>query len=253
MIGSMNMFNRFKFSMNPKSYINFINDRFKKAIIYLLIISTVVGIVESIKFVTIFSEIEESFEKTLKKDELEFEMVDGILNFKSRTFKDEEGQFLLLIDTDKSLKDIDSLRSITVHKEAVTVFLKDGFMLKSNKDKKIHTYSELGLDKINIDNNTLINLMSSFKFIKYIIIPIVIIGEFIIILIYALIVSLVGFLNVLFSRRKMSYKNIFKLSIYSLTLPIIINIILPVDRYIVLVGGFMIIMALNYINFYEDK
>lgn len=252
MANKLNMINRFKFSMNPKSYLNFINDKFGKAVLYLLIISVVIGSIESIKAIMLFSTVEKSFQNALKDEDLKFELKDGVLNFESSQLKEEEGQFLLLIDTDKSIEELDSLRSITVHKEVVTVFLKDGFMFKSDSDKKTYKYSEIGLDRVYIDNNILINLISNLKFVKFIIIPLVIIAEFISMLINAFLISIVGVLNVLFSRRKMSYNNIFKLSIYSLTLPLLINMIFPAEGYVVLIGGFMLILAINYINFYKE-
>lgn len=251
MTNKLNMITRFKSSMNPKRYNNLINDKLKKAFLYLLLLSVIIGSIESIKVITMMSSVEKSFQNALRNKELEFEMVDGILNFKSVTFKEEEGQFLLLIDTEKELVDIDSLRSKTVHKDVVTLFLKDGFMFKSESNVRIYKYSELGLDKVYIDNNKIINIINNFKFLKLIMIPIIIIAEYISMIINSFLISMVGVLNVLFSRRKMSFSNILKLSIYSLTMPVIFNIILPIDRYVVLIGGFIIIVALNYININE--
>jgi hypothetical protein len=180
-------------------------------------------------------------------------MVKGILHFNASSLKVEEGSYLLLIDTNKELKDIDLLRSITVHKDEGIVLLKDGFMLKRESGERSLKYSELGLDELYIDNNSLINIIDKFKFIKFILIPIVIIVEFISILMYVFLISIVGGLNTIFSRRKLSYINILKFSSYSVTLPVLLNIIFPIERYIVLIGGFIIIFSLNYINYYQGK
>lgn len=248
----LNMINRFKFSMNPKRYKNFINDRLQKAILYLLIMSTLIGLIQSIKVIVAFSDIKKSFENALREDEFKFEMENGILDFEASSLKIEEGQYLLLIDTNKELKDIGLLRSVIVHKNESIVLLKDGLVIKRESGERTLKYSDLGND-LYIDNNSLINTIDKFSFLKFIFIPIAILIEFISILIYALLVSIVGVLNILFSRRKVSFSDIFKLSIYSLTIPLLLNSIFPIQRYIVLIGGFMLILALNYLNYYEKK
>lgn len=250
---NLNMIDRLKFSINPKSYINFINDKFQKAILYLLLISIFIGFIQSIEAIVAFSSVEKITINALKEDNAKFEMVNGILDFNASSLKVEDGPYLLLIDTNRELKDIDLLRSVTVHKNEGIVLLKDGFMLKRESGERTLKYSDLGLDELYINNNSLINIIDKFKFIKFILIPIIIILEFIMILMYVFLISIVGGLNTIFSRRKVSYTNILKLSSYSVTLPLLLNIIFPIQRYIVLIGGFIIIFALNYINYYQDK
>ena len=180
-------------------------------------------------------------------------MKNGLLSFKSSPIKEEEGQVLLYIDTNKNLDELESLRSITVHKEMVTVLLKDGFMIKGGSENIIGKYSELGLDKIDFDNNFVISLLEKFDVIKYIIIPIIIIFNFVQLIIQALLISLVGLLSSLLGNKKVSYNELLKLSLYAVTLPAIINLIYPIGGYFILIGGIILMFGLTYISVYNEK
>ena len=245
--------NIFTFSMRPKKYIYLIKEKLSKAFIYVLLLSVILGIIQGCMSIYVISNVEKTVEIFLKQDELKFEMKDGILNFPASPLKEEEGQTLLYIDTTKSLDDLDSIRNITVHKEEVTVILKDGVMTKFNSEQSTFKYSDYGLDKININNDIVITALNKIYIIKYFIIPFVIIVKFIQLLMWALMISLVGVVNNLISPKKIKYKKIFALSIYAITLPALINLIYPIGALSVLIGGFTLMFGINYINYYDNK
>ena len=84
---------------------------------------------------------------------------------------------------------------------------------------------DLGLDKIDFDNAFVIAALEKVGIVKYIIIPIMIIINFVQLIIYSLLISLVGLLSNLIGNRKISYRELFNLSLYAVTLPAIINLI----------------------------
>ena len=221
------MRNKFIFSINPKKYVYLNKEKLSKAFLYVLLLSVIIGLVQGVMGAVLISGIEKTTKMILEEDEVQFEMKDGVLDFKNSPLKEEEGQALLYIDTNKDIDDLDSLRSITVHKDTVTVLLRDGFMVKSGSESVTQKYSDLGLDLINFNNDFVISIIEKLDIVKYIIIPIMIVVNFVQLLMYALFISLMGILSNLISNRKMSYNRVFNLALYSVTLPTIINLIYP--------------------------
>ena len=241
------MRNKFIFSINPKKYVYLNKEKLSKAFLYVLLLSVIIGLVQGVMGAVLISGIEKTTKMILEEDEVQFEMKDGVLDFKNSPLKEEEGQALLYIDTNKDIDDLDSLRSITVHKDTVTVLLRDGFMVKSGSES-VTKYSDLGLDLINFNNDFVISIIEKLDIVKYIIIPIMIVVNFVQLLMYALFISLMGILSNLISNRKMSYNRVFNLALYSVTLPTIINLIFPIGVYSILIGGIILMFGLSFIN-----
>lgn len=242
------MRNKFIFSINPKTYVYLNKEKLSKAFLYVLLLSVIIGLVQGVMGAVLISGIEKTTKMILEEDEVQFEMKDGVLDFKNSPLKEEEGQALLYIDTNKDIDDLDSLRSITVHKDTVTVLLRDGFMVKSGSESVTQKYSDLGLDLINFNNDFVISIIEKLDIVKYIIIPIMIVVNFVQLLMYALFISLMGILSNLISNRKMSYNRVFNLALYSVTLPTIINLIFPIGVYSILIGGIILMFGLSFIN-----
>lgn len=242
------MRNKFIFSINPKKYVYLNKEKLSKAFLYVLLLSVIIGLVQGVMGAVLISGIEKTTKMILEEDEVQFEMKDGVLDFKNSPLKEEEGQALLYIDTNKDIDDLDSLRSITVHKDIVTVLLRDGFMVKSGSESVTQKYSDLGLDLINFNNDFVISIIEKLDIVKYIIIPIMIVVNFVQLLMYALFISLMGILSNLISNRKMYYNRVFNLALYSVTLPTIINLIFPIGVYSILIGGIILMFGLSFIN-----
>ena len=239
---------KFIFSINPKKEVYLNKEKLSKAFLYVLLLSVIIGLVQGVMGAVLISGIEKTTKMILEEDELQFEMKDGVLDFKNSPLKEEEGQALLYIDTNKDIDDLDSLRSITVHKDTVTVLLRAGFMVKSGSESVTQKYSDLGLDLINFNNDFVISIIEKLDIVKYIIIPIMIVVNFVQLLMYALFISLMGILSNLISNRKMSYNRVFNLALYSVTLPTIINLIFPIGVYSILIGGIILMFGLSFIN-----
>ena len=80
-----------------------------------------------------------------------------------------------------------------------------------------------------------------------------IIINFVQLIIYSLLISLVGLLSNLIGNRKISYRELFNLSLYAVTLPAIINLIYPIGGYFILVGGIILMFGLSYIFLNNEK
>lgn len=242
-----NYINRFKASIKPRRYGELVGDSYSKVIIYLMILAVIFGGIQGFTSLTVVSVIQDSIHETFKDEKVNFEMKDGRLNFIGSPYKIEEGQVLLLVDTDKSVSEVDSLRNITVHKELSTVFLSDGLMVKNGANEYTYRYNELGLDKVSFTNQSIVTAIDNFGFIKYFIVPILIIANLVSMLLYIFMISLAGLISVKLNKQDLPYSLIFKLSIYAITLPMVVSLIFPLGRYAVLIGGIILIFGLNFV------
>ena len=240
-------FKDFIFTIKPKKYIELMNRKFLRAFMHIIVVALILGLIQGCISIGLFTSVEKIFTEGLKSEELNFELKDGILNFKNSPYKEEEGQLLLLIDTDKNVNEIDSLKNIIVHKEVVSVFLKDGILIKNGEEKISITYDELGLSKEYLDNKILLEQIEKLKIVKYLLIPIAIVMQFILLIICGLLVSLVGVLSNYLYKTKIAYKYIFKLSLYAITFPSVLTLFIPSIGIVVMAGGFILSFAISNI------
>lgn len=233
----MNTFMRFKYSFNPSKYKYFLKDRILNALIYLMAICLVVGGIQGMFYVSAMSESEKILEEKLESSELDFKFTKGVLELNQGEWMDESGENLLLVNTEKSLSEIDDLRNITVHKDNEIVFLKDGFMIKSDDYKMTYSYSEVGLGNESFDNHDAAKYLSGISAGKYLIIPYIVVIKYMDNIISALCVMLIGAVIAMFNGLQMRLATIFTLAVYSLTIPNIISIIFNIGSIDILIGS----------------
>lgn len=247
----INMIDRFKWSLNPKKYIYLAKDKLGKAFLYLLILATIFGLFQGITIIRTIGIVEDVISKAYKDGKLNFEMKNGLLDFEASPYKEEQGSTVLLVDTDKTVDEVDSLRNITVHKDLSTVILKDGIVIKNGSEDIIYKYADFGLDKVNFNNEVIDIFIKELSVIKYFMIPVIIIIKFINMLFYSFIMSLAGMLSMLLNKQRLSYGNIFKLAMYSITVPTLLDLILPLGKYNMFIGGLILIFGINFV-IYDD-
>jgi hypothetical protein len=248
---NINMINRFKWSLNPKKYSYLVKDKLGKAFLYLFILAIIFGIFQGITLVKTIGVVEKVVSKAYQDGKLNFEMKSGLLDFKSQPYKEEQGSVLLLVDTDKTIDNVDSLRNITVHKDLSTVILKDGIVIKNGSKEISYKYSDFGLDRVDFSSDLIHLFIEELGVIKYFMIPIIIIIKFIDMLYYALMMSLAGLISMLLNKQRLSYGNIYKLSMYSITAPTVLGLILPLGKYTLFIGGLILIFGINFVM-YDD-
>lgn len=249
----ISIIDRFLFSFNPKKYIYLYKEKIGKAFLYILILSIILGGIQGIYSAKIISDAGKIMKAFLSQENTNFEMKDGILDFKEVPLKEEKGQVLLYIDTSKNLAQTNELKSITVHKEIAAVLLKDGIMVKQGSDEVKINYKDIGLGGLDFNNDILIQSFNIMSALKYLIIIFLIIFKFIELLFYALLVSVVGVLSNLMSNTKLKYAKILNVSLYAVTLPGIIGTIYPIGNLSILIGGMILMFALSIIKFDEYK
>ncbi|MEG0856784.1 MAG: DUF1189 family protein [Terrisporobacter sp.] len=244
----LNFLVRMKISVaKVKEYSLLLKEDLSKAIGYILILSIVVGMVLGVTQFTLLTVLEKSAKIVLKSEEFKFEINDGILDFKNSPYKEEQGSSIVIIDSDKTLDESESLRTITVHKDMSSAFLQDGIIARASGIEYKIKYSDIPFIETYVDNEIALNFLDKVKPIKYIVFLVMIILTYILSLAKALLISVAGVLANNMSGSKLKYKDVFKISIYSLTLPMIIALIIPIGSLSVIISAMYVSVAINNI------
>ena len=185
--------------------------------------------------------MQNSIKQVMASDEFKFEMKDGILDFKNSPIKREVGRFLVLINTDISLDEVETIRNIVIHKDISISILKDGISYRDNDGVGSLKYSDIPILFDNMNNETILRAASIMGILKY--------SIFIFTLLYTyLMLSLVGLVLSKMNNINLNYGDVFKLCIYAMTLPTLINLIYPLGSVSILISGIYLILAMNKIR-----
>lgn len=246
---NLNFLSRFKISaFQIKKYSSFLSEGINKVITYILMLSILIGmILGTVQFI-ILNTVEKGLNSSLKQEEFQFEIKEGLLDFKNSPYKIEEGGTLVIIDTNKSLNESESFRITTVHKDISTVFVKDGIIVNQNGDEYKLKYSQIPFLNGEINNEVAINILTKAKPIKYVVFIIMILVTYISLMVNGLIISLLGMISNKINKAKLKYKDIFKISLYSLTLPTLLNLVFPIGSFKILIAIIYTTIAINNIN-----
>ena len=153
-------------------------------------------------------------------------------------------------DTNPKIKDMEIK---PLGKNAVNTITKGkyGIVIKNGSEEIVYKYADFGLDKVNFNNEVIDIFIKELSVIKYFMIPVIIIIKFIDMLFYSFMMSLAGMLSMLFNKQRLSYGNIFKLAMYSITAPTLLGLILPLGKYTMFIGGLILIFGINFVV-YDD-
>lgn len=215
-----------------KSYPKYIVDGVGKALLYAVLFTFIIG---GVKGAVTTYEVNKSINQTvqtLKEDKYEFEIKNGTLELKSSPVKFDDNNALLYFDKEKTLQDVDDLKSLTVNADVYVLMLKDGVYLNSNSqsipDGQSIKYSELLIDgNEKIDNEYIINLLNSLKsIIFFMIIIISIISTFIWYVVMSALIAVFSLLISRLLRLNLRFSHIFSLSMYTGTFPNVLITIL---------------------------
>lgn len=245
----LNFLSRLKISVAKiKEYPLLLKEDLSKAIGYILILSIIVGMALGITQFTILSVLEKSAKTVLENEDFKFEMNNGILDFKASPYKQEQGSSLVIIDSNMTLEESESFRPVTVHKDMSSVFLKDGVIAKAYGVEYKMKYEDIPFMAEHINNETALNALNKAKPIKYIIFVIMIVLTYILALAKALLISIAGILTNKMSGSKLKYKDIFKISLYALSLHMLVELIMPIGSLSVIISAIYVAIAINNIS-----
>lgn len=231
--------------LKVNSYDELIKEKLSSAIIYALLLSITLGSIVGVYGSYIIREAKNQMISILEEDKNKFILDNGVLAFENSPIKYEEGKFILYVDTNKTKNEIDSLRSILVHKDYSIAVLKDGIVIDANGYVQDYTFIEDG----NVfENQDFINIINKFGFLGSFIFIIMIIQIFIGMIIDALLLSIVAQVINKLENLRMSYENIFKICIHSITFATIINQITYLNSLGFLISSLYVFIAMKNIK-----
>lgn len=215
------------------------------ALVYSILLSLIVGSISGMMKFASITTVQNSMKQIMTSDEFQFEIKDGILDFKNSPIKREAGKFLVLIDTDKSLEEVEKLRKVVVHKDVSVSILMDGISYRAYGEEFSFKYSDFPILFNNINNETILKSVNIMGVLKYFIFVFIILYTYIVLLFNSLILSLVGLILSKVNNININYGDIFKICIYSMTLPTLISLIYPIGSLSILISGGYLILAMN--------
>lgn len=210
---------------NINRYNELLKLRFSHAIVYSLVLSLITGSILGGMTINFMNKVEHSVRGMVLSEDFKFEMNNGILDFKNSPIKKDYGKFLILLDTNISLDEVDNVKNILVHKDSSLALLKDGVYLNIGGQKFEYNY---GNNLERIDNEVILNSLGAMNIFKVIMFLAALLGTTLQLIFNSLILSILGLILNQITNKKMRYSNILKLSIYSMTLPVLISIVYPI-------------------------
>ncbi|MDV4151682.1 DUF1189 family protein [Clostridium sp. AL.422] len=234
-----------------KGYKELIKQKLSQAIIYSILLSLIVGSIQGIISFTYISSMQRTIEKVISSSEFKFTLQDGILNFENSPIKSEEGRSMVYINTNISLDDLESIRSIVVHKDISFSILKDGLSCRINGEEYNYKFSDIPLVGT-IDNEIILKSLSIIGVFKYIFFISTIIVTYITFMINTFILSILGIILSKINNLNLQYANIFKISIYATTLPTVLSLAIPISSFSFLISGAYLMLVVNNLR-YDNK
>lgn len=250
----MNIFTRFKYSLvGYKGYINLMQEKLSKAFLHVLILTFITSTFLGVAFIFLYNETETEIIEGLSLQENEFTYENGNLDYKNGTLKYDVGEVLVLIDTSKSIDDYEQLRSVIVHKDSAIALTSNGIIFRTMSNEMILKYSDIFVEGFELNNDSLIQIVDDYGYLKYIFILWIIVIAFLYKMYYALIISLIGTLVNFMNKTNLAYRDIFKASAYSLTLVTLLELFIPIGSFTVLISGMYVVFALNRIRKLQNE
>lgn len=227
----LKFFSRLKNSITNISYYNiFIKESLGRAFLYLFLLSLLVSFISTI-IISYNTNEGLKYLKEYSKSIPYFEFNNGELNVSGDmplTYTDPDDNSPIIIDT--SGKTDESI--LNQYDEAVLILKNKLIIKKDSIEKREINFSEI--KELNFDKNTLEQFIPNMKLIINIVVIIAVIifmpiWLFITCSFTALILSLLGLIIKSITKKEISFNDIYIISIYSLTLPLIIKHVLVLN------------------------
>lgn len=200
----------------------------KKSIIYLILLSCIVGCVKGFVFGYRFYDVVANVSNVFNNSEYNIYIENGILNADKAPIKVEKGnKFILYIDDKNSIDDKINFNNPQIDKEVSLFMLKDGIVgMTSDEYYKVY-YKELF--SVSMDNQIIKTAMDNINimYLIFIIIANIINSLINLVVNYIIIVTILSIITI-FMRMMVKYKALWSISIYASTLPLFIVTVLGI-------------------------
>lgn len=234
-MGKTNIFNKIKNSvLNIKSPPSYMKEGLLRAILYAMVLCLILSIANGGRAIYDIKSNIDSFEEFVSSEDYEFTIKDGVLDIKTSETKIEEGKVLYYIDDEVSIGRKEEVRSKAIHYNNYILILKDGIVISSDiigvtGKSDLALYYKDNLQTESLNNKDILNALPLFRGVASVVsIIAIVINTFLSYIIDSLFIALMLLFTSYTLRLKLRYKELFSLTIYAATLPIIIVTILRI-------------------------
>ena len=227
-----NIFKKFINSLyNIHEFPKYIKEGLGRAIVYALLLCILCGLATGLSMSRIINKSITEVIDTLQKDENQFVIEDGILDIENSPLKIQDENTLVYIDDNITLDNKDELNNLTLNSDSYVLMLKDGIYIYSDLFSTMKsTYNEMLMDS-KIDSRSIISAVQfTSKFVLLIFIIMNVVQTIISFLMDSLFIALSAmFISRLFLMN-FKYSQMYSLTVYAATLPMIMVVILTITE-----------------------
>ncbi|MEQ8154185.1 MAG: DUF1189 domain-containing protein [Clostridiaceae bacterium] len=223
----LNIFNKFIYSIiDIKSYLVFLREKTANGILYILLLSIVFG---GIKGYGAAGEVKTYFNNArtyIEQNKSNFKLQNGKMTIGDKAILKEDGNTLLFIDTSYDYSQYDQKKLAQLNLEnylTSTLIFRDMMIINNNGKQTVEKFSDFNF---NIDADMAISLLSSTNIVSAALITIIVLQGFIGNLLLAVILAVTGLASAYWLKSKIRFKGLYRISLYALTLPIIMDMVL---------------------------
>lgn len=224
---------------NPKAYNEFLKQSTGKAILYIFLLSLILGIINSLFFILPMNSVISSVQEEIEDSIPYFELKDGHLNVEGdMPIEITDDEAIIYIDTENPIDP-----SIIDDYDIGYLITSDSIIVKSGNMTQSLSFNNLA-NEGTLTKDQLISLMPLvFKVITIMFIIVYPLGTFLGKLLTAVVLAIFGIIICKFLNKPLRYSECFKLSLYALTVPMLLNTLNYVFMFLsgIVIGGFTLI------------
>lgn len=221
---------------NPKAYNEFLKQSTGKAILYIFLLSLILGIINSLFFILPMNSAISSVQEEIENSIPYFELKDGNLSIEGdMPIEIIDDGLIVYVDTENPIDP-----SIIDDYDIGYLITSDSIIVKSGNNTQAINFNTLA-NGGTLTKDEFISLMPlTFKIITIMFIIFYPLGTFLGKLLTAIILALLGIIICKILNKPLRYSECFRLSLYALTVPMLLNTLNYVFTFLsgVVVGGF---------------
>jgi len=245
----MGFFSKLRNSIiNPKAYVEFLKESVGRTVLYIFLITLVCSSIVSAKYIYKFADARDKAKDAINKDIRDFKFENGRLAVDGDmpiTIKEEDGT-VIIIDTSGS-----TTENVLDQYDKGMLITDTKYISKKNPSQKeqveFSSFKDLSFDKSDV-----VRLIDKAKVFNVFIVIFVVLWFFAKQFLFALFAALLALIINLFIKARVRFGEVYKLTLYALTVPIIINTIYdvtPLSLGFLLKKFIYLAIALTYLGF----
>lgn len=221
----MGFFSKFKNSIvNPKAYVQFFKESGGRAVLYLFLITLIFGCIGRIRTVYDFANFRDKAKDAINKEARDFKFENGKLKVEGDmpiVIKEDDGSVFIIDTSGKTTESVlDEYNKGT--------FISDSKIVNKKNLSQKDQYEFTAAKELTFDKNDILKFIDKAKIFNVFIVIFGTLWFFLKQFIFALFTALLALIVNSFVKANVNFGGAYKLTLYALTVPIILNTIIDV-------------------------